>query len=132
MIIQLYELDHVISDEEIKFTVTLARFEGKMILIRNRNRTVWELPGGKRESGESIEQAASRELYEETGAVDFKLNPLGFYALDGTFGMVFHAEVTGLGALPDHEVAEIKLVDELPSGLNYGEVYYRIFDRWGK
>jgi 8-oxo-dGTP pyrophosphatase MutT (NUDIX family) len=44
--------------------------DGRVLLFRARRRTrppVWVLPGGEVEPGEQIEQAARRELREETG-----------------------------------------------------------------
>jgi 8-oxo-dGTP diphosphatase len=39
----------------------------KLVLIRDKATTKFYLPGGKTESGESIEQALAREITEETG-----------------------------------------------------------------
>ncbi|RBM18598.1 NUDIX hydrolase [Streptomyces sp. PT12] len=39
----------------------------RVLLVRDRFRDAWELPGGSRESGESPREAAVRELGEETG-----------------------------------------------------------------
>ncbi len=35
----------------------------------------WEIPGGGMDPGESSEQAAAREIYEETGISDFEMGP---------------------------------------------------------
>lgn len=41
--------------------------EGKVLLLKRRKMEVWEFPGGKVEWGETPEEAARRELKEETG-----------------------------------------------------------------
>ncbi|WP_236712809.1 RNA deprotection pyrophosphohydrolase [Peribacillus muralis] len=56
----------------------LGRFGGRWLLTKHKQRGL-EFPGGKREAGETIEQAAIREVYEETGAIVGQLNFLGQY-----------------------------------------------------
>ncbi|MBV9012689.1 MAG: NUDIX hydrolase [Pseudonocardiales bacterium] len=53
-------------------SLVVVRFEDSMLMIFDSWRRQWELPGGKREPGETARQAAMRELEEETGieAVD--------------------------------------------------------------
>lgn len=41
--------------------------DGQVLLIKRRDVEVWALPGGAIDSGESIAQAAVREVKEETG-----------------------------------------------------------------
>jgi 8-oxo-dGTP diphosphatase len=70
---ELNEIDH----ESIKFAVIIAKFNNQFIIIKNKKRGGWEIPGGNREIGESILHTASRELFEETGAVRLELTPFG-------------------------------------------------------
>ena len=58
--------------------VGTCRFQGQWVLTRNRKRGL-EFPGGKREQGETIEEAAVREVYEETGGIVCGLKFLGQY-----------------------------------------------------
>ncbi len=56
----------------------ICRKEGQWLLTRHRQRGL-EFPGGKVEPGESAEQAARREVYEETGASVATLEYIGQY-----------------------------------------------------
>ena len=74
------------EDSLLKFAVILAMAEEKMVLVKHRKRNTYELPGGHREAGESIEQTAARELKEETGAKIFTLKPVSVYSVTGKTG----------------------------------------------
>ena len=63
------------SDGELSFAVIMARFDGKWIFVRHRERSTLEIPGGRREIGETITKTAEREFHEETGAQDFTIVP---------------------------------------------------------
>lgn len=51
--------------------------ERKMLVVRNAGRTIWTLPGGHVEDGETPEQAVIREVKEELG---FAPKGAGFFA----------------------------------------------------
>ncbi|MCR8645663.1 NUDIX domain-containing protein [Paenibacillus sp. N1-5-1-14] len=128
MNISWYDLNEI-DDCEIKFVVVIAKYRGELILIRNKDRTVWELPGGRREEGEAIIETAKRELYEETGSIIFELTPIGTYLFNESYGMIFCADVEAMSELPAYEIAEIRFSKSLPEGLNYGDVYYKMYDK---
>ncbi len=88
-----------IADERLKFAVILARYGGKWVFCKHKERQTLEIPGGHREPGETVEQAARRELYEETGAVKFEIEPVCAYGVvrenqpEESCGMLFFAEI---------------------------------------
>lgn len=47
--------------------VVIIRNENQQILLRHRKDGDWGLPGGLMEPGETLEDTAMREAYEETG-----------------------------------------------------------------
>ena len=120
-----------IDDSLLKYAVIAARYQDKWILCRHKERATWEIPGGHREAGESIETAAQRELYEETGAIEATIQRVTDYGVekDGmiTYGTLFFATITELGALdPQFEIAETALFDILPENLTYPEIQPRL------
>ncbi|PWW26224.1 8-oxo-dGTP diphosphatase [Cytobacillus oceanisediminis] len=65
-------------DKEPKHVLVICRFEGRWLLTNHKERG-WEFPGGKAERGESLEDAARREVFEETGAILKSLEFIGEY-----------------------------------------------------
>lgn len=123
-----------ISDGLLRFAVIAARYREKWVFCRHKERNTWEIPGGHREPGETIEAAALRELCEETGALDAQLQRISVYGVtrDGetTYGALFFAEVTELGALrKDVEIGEVRLFDRLPDDLTYPEIQGALYTR---
>ncbi|KAF8486781.1 NUDIX hydrolase domain-like protein [Russula ochroleuca] len=52
--------------------VVVQPSSGKVLLVNNTERRTWFLPRGRKDIGETLEQCALREAYEETGyRVDF-------------------------------------------------------------
>lgn len=111
--------------KQYKYVVVLSEYQGKLLLSRHKERTTWETQGGHIEPGEMPLEAAKRELYEESGAVDFEITPLCDYwaGVEGTDdwanGMVFRAVIKELGEIPESEMAQVQTFDELPDALTY-------------
>ena len=122
------------DDALLKFAVIAAVYQNKWVFVRHKHRSTWEIPGGHREPGETISEAARRELWEETGAVRSDLRHLSVYGVtrDGatTYGMLFFAEIAELGPLSDSvEIGEVRLFDALPQALTYPDIQPELFRR---
>ncbi len=120
--------------ENLTYSVINARFNGKWILVRHNNRITWEIPGGHIKAGETPDEAAKRELMEETGAREFKIKCIATYSVEKKgytgFGRLYLAEVTRLGPIPDiSEIAEIQLLDSLPDELTYHDIQPLLFKK---
>jgi 8-oxo-dGTP pyrophosphatase MutT (NUDIX family) len=54
------------EDAPVGYALLAVRHEGRLLMVYERDRECWELPGGGIEEGESPREAAVRELREET------------------------------------------------------------------
>ena len=50
------------ADKPLKYAVICARYNGKWVFCKHKERDTYEIPGGHREDGEDIEATAKREL----------------------------------------------------------------------
>ena len=62
-----------VDDSLLKFAVIISQSNGKWVFCKHKERDTYEVPGGHREAGENILEAAKRELQEETGAVKYEI-----------------------------------------------------------
>ena len=107
--------------------------EDKILLQHRTDEDNWCIPGGVMELGETFEETAKREVYEETGLTVEELELFGLYSGESCFvtypngnqvysvQVIFHSE-TYLGELIE-EGTESKAhrffgKDELPKNLN--------------
>ena len=97
--------------------------EGRVLLIRQTYLDGWFLPGGGIEKGETLEQAARREVREE---VQGDLRTMVLFGVYSSFDeskndhtVVYFSDDFVLGGGHDREVAEIRFfpLDALPAGL---------------
>lgn len=120
-----------VSEELIRFVVIVCRYQGSWLWVKHKERDTYENPGGHREAGETVEQAAVRELQEETGALDFDIEPISCYSVTGrtrvcteggeSFGKLFYAEIRELGEIHS-EIEGFELFDEIPEKLTYPDI----------
>ncbi len=64
------------------FAVVIAHARDGVVLVFNRFRKVWELPGGLIDAGDSPRDTARRELFEEAGCEAIELQWLGIVTVD--------------------------------------------------
>lgn len=111
------------SLHELKFTVVIARMGDQWLFTKHRKRQTWEPAGGHIEAGESALHCACRELYEETGALEFDIAPVfDYYGWDregSSDGQVFFAQIKRLGSLPALEMGEVKTFSDIPDAMTY-------------
>lgn len=117
---------------DYEFAIVISRYLGKWVLVRHRERNTWEIPAGHVESGETVLEAAHRELFEETGAIEYLLTPLVSYEGDyfGKMvnGKIFVAEITKFQQLPESEIAEKRFFAAIPENLTYPGIQPMMID----
>lgn len=112
--------------DNYRYAVVFAVFENRWLFCRHKERDTWEMPGGHIEPGETPEEAARRELWEESGAEEFALYPaFDYWAGDEkseSGGQVYLAMITKMGPLPESEMAETALFEAFPESCTYPEI----------
>lgn len=101
------------------------------IWVMNKMRSSWELPGGHIEPNELPEQAAIRELYEETGTINASLQPLFDFLIESNLGIskgrLYGAIIGKMGKLPNFEIKRIGFFPNVPSPLTYPNIQDYLF-----
>lgn len=136
--INFFEADEIV-DELIKFAVIIAKHNGKWVFCKHKERDTYEFPGGHREAGETVLEAARRELYEETGAIDYDITPICIYSVTGkskinqelgqntSYGMFYYAEVREFEKQLHSEIEKIIITEEMVTNWTYPEIQPKLF-----
>ena len=131
--------DHV-ADGLLKFAVIISKSNGKWVFCKHKERKTYEIPGGHRESHETVIEAARRELYEETGALQFDIAPVCVYSVTGrnrvnqtgeeTYGMLFFANIQSFESELHSEMESVFLFDTLPTEWTYPLIQPLLIDEY--
>ena len=124
MIVKFYD---TVEDKLLKFAVIVAKSNGKWVFCKHKERDTYECPGGHREAGENIDDTARRELYEETGAIEYTIRPICVYSVTApdnfngaeTFGKLYFADIATFETELHSEIEKIELFDRLPKKWTY-------------
>lgn len=92
--------------------------EGRVLLALRDNIDWWNLPGGGMESGETVDEAVRREVYEETGLEVAVERLVGVYSKPQKQEVVllFRCSITGGTLMATEESRECRFfaLDDLP------------------
>ena len=126
------------DDNLLKFAVIVSKYKDKFVFCKHIERDTYEIPGGRREEGESIFETAKRELWEETGATEYTLKPVSVYSVIRNesadydaeiFGMLYYADIKAFENLPDLEIEKIEFFENLPKNLTYPDIQPRLMEK---
>ncbi len=121
-----------LDDDLVNIVIIVSTYKGKLVFGRHKSRKTYEFPGGHIELGESTMEAARRELEEETSALNYKIEPLCYYAVrdeySENFGKLFFADIIDLSRDLEYEIDEIIFSDDIPENTTYPYIVKILLD----
>lgn len=116
-----------IDDGLFTFAIIIAKTEDKWVFCKHKDRETYEIPGGHKEIGEKIIDTAKRELYEETGALEYTLKPISAYSVkspdnfngEETYGMLYFADIKTFESELHSEIEKILITPDLVENWTY-------------
>lgn len=121
------------NDASYHYVVIVAFYNDKCIWVRKHKANSWEIPGGHVELGELVEEAAQRELWEETGATEFSLHSVCDFSIRSangySYNRLFFCKVTELDDIPDFEIGERMFSNKIPKVLTHGTIQPKLIEK---
>ena len=125
-----------VEDALLRFAVIISKAKGKWVFCKHKERDTYEVPGGHREINEDINDTAKRELYEETGALEFEINPVCVYSVtapnnfngEETFGMLYFADIKRFATELHSEIEKIVFTTDFPDNWTYPEIQPKLLE----
>lgn len=135
-----YFSEEAVEQGLLRYAVIVTSYQDQWVFVRQKTRLTYELPAGRRETAESIEETARRELWEETGALEYILRPVCAFHVGEQYvsadqlndqtpcGMLYTAQVTRFGDIPAaSEISEKIICSQFPEPLSYPDVQPELF-----
>ncbi|HHT93010.1 MAG TPA: NUDIX domain-containing protein [Clostridiaceae bacterium] len=134
MIKVTFHSDTEVDEKNLIIAIIASIYNKKWVFCKHSKRGTFEMPAGRREKNESIENTARRELYEETGATKFDLYPVSVYSVienhQTNYGKLFFADIKVMKRIPEgSEMDFIILSDNLPEKLTYEYIQTKLFEK---